>query len=67
MNNDKSTIKKLKDVNSYGIQELKELLGMSTDTNAYNVDEIRGIFDTLKGKYRKLASNGFLDQAMNRI
>ena len=67
MSNDKSTIQKLKDVSLYSIDELKELLGMSTEAGAYTVDEIRGIFDTLKGQYRKLASNGFLDQAMNRI
>jgi len=67
MSNDKSTIQKLKDVNLYSLDELKELFGMKTDTGAYTVDDIRGIFDTLKGQYRKLARNGFLDQAMNRI
>ena len=67
MSNDKSTIQKLKDVSLYSTDELKELFGISTDTGAYTVDDIRGIFDTLKGKYRKLASNGFLDQAMDRI
>ena len=40
MSNDKSTIQKLKDVNLYGIDELKELLGMSTDAGAYTVDDI---------------------------
>ena len=67
MSNDKSTIQKLKDVSLYSIDELKELFGISTDTGAYTVDDIRDIFDTLKGQYRKLARNGFLDQAMNRI
>ena len=67
MSNDKSTIQKLKDVSLYSIDELKELLGISTDTGAYTADDIGNIFDILKGKYRKLASNGFLDQAMNRI
>lgn len=67
MSNDKSTIQKLKDVSLYSIDELKELFGISTDAGAYTVDDIRDIFDTLKGQYRKLARNGFLDQAMNRI
>jgi hypothetical protein len=67
MSNDKSTIKKLKDVNLYTIDELKQLLGMSTEPDAYTVDGIRAKFDELKKNYRKLANNGFLDQAMNRI
>ena len=68
MSNDKSTIQKLKDVNLYTIDELKELLGMSTDSDAYNVENIVSIFDILKSKYPKLArKDGFLDKAMERI
>jgi hypothetical protein len=62
--NDKSIIKKLKDVNLFTIDELKELLGIKgSDTMGI----IRSKFDELKICYRKLANNGFLDQAMNRI
>lgn len=64
MSNDKSIIKKLKDVNLYTIDELKELLGIE---GSYTVDGIRAKFDKLNEDYRKLSTNGFLDKAMNRI
>ena len=63
-----ATIKKLKDVNVYTIDELKELLGMSTEKGFYTTDDINDIFDILKSKYPNLArQGGFLDKAMNRI
>ena len=64
MSNDKSIIKKLKDVNLYTIDELKELLGIE---GSYTVDGIRAKFIKLNEDYRKLSMNGFLDKAMNRI
>ena len=64
MSNDKSIMKKLKDVNLYTIDELKELLGIE---GSYTVDGIRAKFVKLNDDYRKLANNGFLDKAMNRI
>lgn len=63
-----ATIKKLKDVNLYTIDELKELLGMSTEKGFYTTDDISNIFDIQKSKYPNLArQGGFLDKAMNRI
>jgi len=66
MNNDKSIVKKLKDVNLYTIDELKRLLNLK-ENDMYTVDSIRTKFVELKSRYRKLANNGFLDQAMDRI
>jgi hypothetical protein len=63
-----ATIKKLKDVNLYSIDELKELLGMSTDKGIYTTDDVINIFDIQKSKYPNLARpGGFLDKSMNRI
>jgi len=60
-----ATIKKLKDVNLYTIDELKELLGMSTEKGFYTTDDISNIFDIQKSKYPNLArQGGFLDKAM---
>ena len=64
MSNDKSIIKKLKDVNLYTIDELRELLGVE---GSYTVDGIRAKFFKLNEDYPKLSTNGFLDKAMNRI
>ena len=57
----------LKDVDSYSIDELKELLGFSTDSNEYTVDDVNQMFEILRSKYQKLARNGFLDKAEKRI
>ena len=57
----------LKDVDSYSIDELKELLGFSTDSNEYTVDDVNQMFEILRSKYQKLAKNGFLDKAEKRI
>ena len=68
MSKDKSTIKKLKDVNLYTIDELKTMLGFLTDKDAYTVDNVRSKIDILKSQYPNLArKGGFLDQAANRI
>jgi len=57
----------LKDVDSYSIDELKELLGFSPDDNEYTVDDVNQMFEILRSKYQKLAKNGFLDKAEKRI
>lgn len=57
----------LKDVDSYSIDELKELLGFSTDSNEYTIDDVNQMFEILRSKYQKLARNGFLDKAEKRI
>ena len=69
MSNDKDrSIKtKLKDVNIYTIDELKELLGLSTDKNAYTVDDLNKYIRTLSDKYPKLARDGFLSKALARL
>ena len=67
MSNDKDIKKRLKDVNTYSIDELKELLGLSTDDNAYTVDGIENHFYILSNKYPKLEKNGFLPKAKKRI
>ena len=57
----------LKDVDSYSIDELKELLGFSTESNEYTIDDVNQMFEILRSKYQKLAKNGFLDKAEKRI
>jgi len=57
----------LKDVDSYSIDELKELLGFSTESNEYTLDDVSQMFNILRSKYSKLARNGFLDKAEKRI
>ena len=64
---DKQIKKKLKDVDTYSIDELKELLGLSTDKDAYTVDDIESHFDVLSSKYSRLAKDGFLNKAKKRI
>lgn len=67
-NSVKKTIKKLKDVDKYPIEELKELLGLSTEPNFYTIDDITDHFNVLKSKYPKLArKDGFLEKAEERI
>ena len=64
----KKIIQKLKDVEKYGIDELKELLGLSTEPNYYTIDDIQAHFDILNSKYPNLArKNGFLDEAKKRL
>jgi hypothetical protein len=64
----KKIIQKLKDVEKYGIDELKELLGLLPDSNLYTIYDIQSHFDTLKSKYPKLArKDGFLEKAQQRI
>jgi hypothetical protein len=57
----------LKDVDSYSVDELKELLGFLPNDNEYTVDDIGEMFVILRSKYQKLARNGFLDKAEKRI
>lgn len=67
-NPSKKIIQKLKDVEKYGIDELKELLGLSTEPNYYTIDNIQSYFDILNSKYPNLArKNGFLDEAKKRL
>ncbi len=56
--NDKNVKKKLKDVNTYNVDELKELLGLSTDPNEYTIDDIYKHFLLLSDKYPRLAKDG---------
>ena len=64
----KKIIQKLKDIEKYGIVELKELLGLSTEPNFYTIDDIQDHFDILNSKYPNLArQGGFLEQAKQRI
>ena len=64
---DKDIKKKLKDVNMYTVDELKELLGLSTEPDAYTLDDIEKHFWLLSNKYPRLAKNGFLGKAKERI
>ena len=64
---DKDIKKKLKDVNTYTVDELKELLGLSTERDAYTLDDIEKHFWLLSNKYPRLAKNGFLGKAKERI
>jgi hypothetical protein len=64
---DKDIKKKLKDVNTYTVDELKELLGLSTEPGAYTLDDIEKHFWLLSNKYPRLARNGFLGKAKERI
>lgn len=65
---DKKIIQKLKDVDKYSIDDLKELLGLSTESNFYTINDIVDHFNVLKSKYPKLArSDGFLEKAERRI
>ena len=64
---DKDIKKKLKDVNMYTVDELKELLGLSTEQDAYTLDDIEKHFWLLSNKYPRLAKNGFLGKAKERI
>lgn len=67
-NIDKKIIQKLKDVDKYTIDELKELLGLSVEPNFYTIDNIQDIFNVLKSKYPNLArKDGFLEKAKQRI
>ena len=64
----KNIIQKLKDVEKYGIDELKKLLGFLPESNLYTIYDIQSHFDTLKSKYPKLArKDGFLEKAEQRI
>ena len=65
--NDKNIKKKLKDVDTYTVDELKELLGLSTDPDEYTLDDIDKHFWLLSNKYPRLARNGFLKKAKERI
>ena len=64
---DKDIKKKLKDVNTYTVDELKELLGLMTENDAYTMDDIFKHFWLLSNKYPRLAKNGFLGKAKERI
>jgi hypothetical protein len=64
---DKDIKKKLKDVNTYTVDELKELLGLMTENNAYTVDDIEKHFGLLSNKYPRLSKDGFLVKAKDRI
>ena len=65
---DKKIIQKLKDVDKYSIDDLKELLGLSTESNFYTIDDVKDHFNVLKSKYPKLArSGGFLEKAQQRL
>ena len=64
---DKKVIQKLKDVDKYTIDELKELLGFSVKPNFYTKPAIQSEFNQLKSKYQNLARNGFLEKAEKRI
>ena len=64
---DKAIKNKLKDVNTYTIDELKELLGLSTEKAAYTVDDLNRYIGTLSDKYPKLARDGFLSKALARL
>ena len=67
-NSDKKIIQKLKDVENFGIDELKEFLGLSTEPNFYTIDDIQDHFDILKSTYSNLArKGGFLEKAEKRI
>lgn len=67
-NIDKKIIQKLKDVDKYTIDELKELLGLSVEPNFYTIDNIQDMFNVLKSKYPNLArKDGFLEKAKQRI
>lgn len=67
-NPDKKTIQKLKDVEKYTIDELKELFGLSSEPNFYTIDDIQDQFNVLKSKYPNLArKDGFLEKAEQRI
>ena len=67
-NVDKKKIQKLKDVDKYTIDELKELLGLSVEPNFYTIDNIQDMFNVLKSKYPNLArKDGFLEKAKQRI
>ena len=67
-NLDKKIIQKLKDVDKYSINELKELLGISTEPNSNTIDDIESNFNVLRSKYPNLArQGGFLEKAEQRI
>jgi hypothetical protein len=67
MSDDIEIKKKLKDVNTYSIDELKELLGLSVESNEYTLDDIEKHFWLLSNKYQRLARSGFLGKAKKRI
>ena len=67
MSGDTEIKKKLKDVNTYSIDELKELLGLSVELNEYTLDDINKHFWLLSNKYPRLARNGFLGKSKKRI
>jgi len=69
INPGKKIIQKLKDVDKYSIDELKELLGFSTEPNFYTTYDIQDYFeDLLKPKYKRLAQKGgFLEKAQQRL
>jgi len=64
---EKNIKKRLKDVEMYSIDELKELLGLSTDDDTYTIDDINEHFLILSNKYQRLAKDGFLTKAKKRI
>jgi hypothetical protein len=64
---DRQTKKKLKDVDTYSVDELKELLGLSNESDMYTVDDIYKHFFILANRYPKLEREGFLGKAKKRI
>lgn len=67
-NSNKKIIQKLKDVENFGIDELKEFVGLSTEPNFYTYDDIKEHFSILESKYTRLArKDGFLEKAKQRI
>jgi hypothetical protein len=51
----------------YTVDELKELLGLSTVPDEYTIDDIEKHFSLLSNKYPRLARDGFLKKAKERI
>lgn len=64
---DKAIKTKLKEVDTYSIDQLRELLGLSTDKNAYTVDDLTNYIRILSNKYPKLARDGFLSKALAKL
>jgi len=64
---DKAIKTKLKEVDTYSIDQLRELLGLSTDKNAYTVGDLTNYIRILSNKYPKLARDGFLSKALAKL
>ena len=64
---DKAIKTKLKEVDTYTVDQLRELLGLSTDKNAYTVDDLTNYIRILSNKYPKLARDGFLSKALAKL